>query len=152
MFFKITVLKQSIKRWQLYIVKETKILLLSFHYTTHLQYCKLCFFHTCSYSNCCFLYAASKIVVFVYLLQVVSGAFSCIAYFFNNITCNLALLFRKNSLWASISLFINQNVLIFMYKQTRSPGKKFLIPFSTLFFMLLYVSLYVFQIFRRSSL
>ena len=51
------------------------------------------FFHICSYSNCCFLCAASRIVVFVYL----QGSFRSFLYIFNNI-CDLVLLFKKNSL------------------------------------------------------
>ena len=61
------------------------------------------------------VFCASKIVVFVYFYKEVSGAFSGIAYFFD-IICNVVLLFQKNSLWASISLFTNQNALVFTYK------------------------------------
>ena len=61
---------------------------------------------------------SNKIVVF-YIYEEVSGAFSGVAYFFNNIICDLVLLFRKNSLWASISLLL---IKIFWSLRTNRQG------------------------------
>ena len=57
------------------------------------------------------------ISLFLYINKEVSGVLSGMAYFlFNSIICDMVLLFRKNSLWASISLITNQNILVFTYE------------------------------------
>ena len=121
MFLKIIVLKKTIKKQQLYIIKDTNF-----------QFLLPPTYNTANFSF--FIFVAIAIAVFcvqlvnqlfLYIYNKVSGAFSGIAYFFNNSICDLVLLFRKNSLWASILLFTNQNVLVFTYKQTRSPRKNF---------------------------
>ena len=72
MLIKIIVLKQAIKKKQfysssIYVVKDTKFLSFGsiYHPSTILQ--NMFVFHICNYSDCCFLCAASKIVVFVNL-------------------------------------------------------------------------------------
>ena len=58
-------------------------------YTKNLQFCKICFFHICSYNKCCFLCAASK--MFLYIHRKVSEAFSGTVYFLSNMWLSFAI-------------------------------------------------------------
>ena len=72
--------------------------------------------------------------------------------FFNNIQCGLVLLFKNNSLWASISLLTNENVLVLRTDRQGLP-EKFFNPISifNVVFIMVFINLYVFPMFRRSS-
>ena len=123
--------------------KTRKSLSLSslYHPPTVLQ--NMFFFRECSQQQLLFsevLCAVSKINVYIYIrFQELSVILHIV---FNNILCDLVLLFRKSSLRPSISLLTNQYVLVFTYRQGRSTKKFFKSHFIfSVVLMLLFVSL-----------
>ena len=147
MFFKIFVLKQAIKKQQLYIVKDTKFFDFQFLIPATYNTAKYVFSIFVAITIAVFCVQLVK-QLFLHICKEVPGAFSGMAYFLlNSIRCDLVLLFQKiNSLQASISLFTNQNVLVFTYKQTRSPRIFFNLIFNVIFYTALCKSLCIFNV------
>ena len=88
------------------------------------------YFHICSHSNCCLLCVVNK-WTFLYIYKEFQELSVVLHILFNSALCDLVLLFSKNSLWPSISLLTNQNVLVFKcrccsYKFCKIPRKHLL--------------------------
>ena len=154
--FKIIVLKQANKKQQLYSssIQPKAQNYFNFQFLIPPTYhtAILCFsFHICSYSNCCFLCAASQIVVLVYLL---GGFRSFQRYYISFLIILYVIWFCFSKKIACGHPFHYLLIKMFWSLRTnrrRLPEKFLNLIFNFIFYVAL-LSLYVFPMFRRSFL
>ena len=99
--------KQAIKSSSSMLSKTQHYLTLSSLYQSLTILQNMSFFHICSYSNCCFLCAASKIAVFVYLWEVARAFSGAVYSYFCNALCKSLCIFHVPAVFYIKRVFIN---------------------------------------------